>query len=364
MPLHHPRRVLPLLAALCNVHCHSLLWSLGDSSNGSSNETGTATTNSENSTSGGSSTSNPSATVTGATSSGGPSGDSNIIQTGSSTHIGSSTLSAATEDHSSSTGLQNSTSGIDSGGTIATESEGGVDSFCGNNVVDPDHMEECEPPNTENCDAHCRIRCGNSDLDNNEECDEGPNNGPLPNFCNNSCKRNGLFVFVSDEAYSGDLGGLFELGTKCDNLAQKSGSHVSGSHFLPWISVGVGPEIWPECSDTKKIRPYYLADKLTLVAKRSPPLEPLEHPIDMDQFGTQVEPDGVWTNTYPNGTSVSPDKYCEGWTSGSHEVLAFYGLTSKIDERWTRVAAPGYCDTMRRIYCFEQPSELELCATP
>ena len=366
MPLHGHRHILPSLAALFSVHCHSVLWSWGEGSHESSTGSSSGTTRSETSTSEDSEASNVATTAANtSTSSGETAGDSSVIPTGAGTDTGTSTMVFETVGDASSTEAQTTTLGVDSESTLTTGTESGGGNLCGNGIVDLEHMEECEPPATATCDAYCKLLCGNNVTDDGEECDEGPNNGGLPHFCNHLCERNGLFVFVSDELYTGNLGGPLELGFKCDTLAQKAGSRVSNNHFLPWISVaGVGPESWAGCADPDKRRPYYLVDRLTLVANGSPPFKPLEHSIDMDQFGVTVTQSGVWTNTYTNGSSVSIDKYCQGWTSGSDGFLAVFGLTSKVDERWTRVATPGHCDETRRIYCFEQPPVLELCAKP
>lgn len=47
---------------------------------------------------------------------------------------------------------------------------------CGDGIVEPELGEECEPPDTANCNAECRLRyCGDGNLDLGEECDDANN---------------------------------------------------------------------------------------------------------------------------------------------------------------------------------------------
>ena len=55
---------------------------------------------------------------------------------------------------------------------------------CGNGVLDAG--EECDPPNTDTCDAECKIRCGNNVVDGSEECDP-PGMDDTTGDCNTQC---------------------------------------------------------------------------------------------------------------------------------------------------------------------------------
>ena len=64
-------------------------------------------------------------------------------------------------------------------------------SGCGDGRVSARLGEQCEPPNTAVCDATCRsiLGCGNSVLDEGEECDDG--NRLNGDFCSESCLAEG-----------------------------------------------------------------------------------------------------------------------------------------------------------------------------
>jgi len=54
-------------------------------------------------------------------------------------------------------------------------------SFCGDEIPDPGNGEQCDPPGVGSCDAHCHSglstpRCGDGDIDAQEECDDGNDN--------------------------------------------------------------------------------------------------------------------------------------------------------------------------------------------
>lgn len=59
----------------------------------------------------------------------------------------------------------------------------------------------------------------------------------------------------------------------------------------------------------------------------------------------------VWTNTSTAGLRTSPTDDCGGWTSNSGSARV--GHSDFVDGRYTDIATVS-CDTLNRLYCFEQ----------
>jgi hypothetical protein len=59
----------------------------------------------------------------------------------------------------------------------------------------------------------------------------------------------------------------------------------------------------------------------------------------------------VWTNTTTAGLRTSATNDCGGWTSNSGSARV--GHSDFVDGRYTDIATVS-CDTLNRLYCFEQ----------
>ena len=65
------------------------------------------------------------------------------------------------------------------------------------------------------------------------------------------------------------------------------------------------------------------------------------------------DPVETWTNTAPDGTAISPDASCEGWTSGMALPTGAFGNSTETGAGWTQKDTTN-CNTRLRLYCFEQ----------
>lgn len=245
-----------------------------------------------------------------------------------------------------------------------------------NDPNDPDCRNDCTkcgdgkingPTGAEDCDSEpdcdpvsCHPLCGNGKVEGNEECDKASLNGTEAGFCSSTCKRSGVVAFVSDEVYTGDLGGPDEILGLCNELAAKQFSLAAGKIFAPWLSYsGVlgdsSPSKWTTCQIPEKSRPVYLIDETTLVAKEFPPSGDLQAPILKDQFGQTPTKDlRTWTGTDSKGELADPEKDCGSWTNAFG--MGVYGDSTKQGSEWSKAGSSYNCSNKARIYCFEQPS--------
>lgn len=86
--------------------------------------------------------------------------------------------------------------------------------------------------------------------------------------------------------------------------------------------------------------------------------------ISIDEWGTAVFEEHVWTNTSVFGEVFSATEHCAGWTSGGAGLKARRGLNalaseegpvwdSWVSERLWTSQSTYFCNQSYRIYCFE-----------
>jgi hypothetical protein len=160
-------------------------------------------------------------------------------------------------------------------------------------------------------------------------------------------------VFVTRQAFTGDLGGIAGANAKCQAAASAAG--LAGT-FKAWLSDGLGGS--PTANFTRSLGAYALVNG-AIVAKNWSALVGvtssnsstfLLYPISLDELGGNERGATVWTGTDVMGVGVG-GSYCGNWTSTSGGALA--GAAGVANEQWTSASNP-LCSSSSSLYCFEQ----------
>ncbi len=259
------------------------------------------------------------------------------------------------------TGGETTTGGPD--GTMS-ESESGTTTAMSSTTSDPTNTsepadcgdgqvqvgEQCDDGNDENsdeCTNACLLpMCGDGFVGPNEECDDG---NQKDDGCNTACARDRV-VFVSSEAYFGDLSGIDGAINRCRERALEAGFE-NAIDFRPWIS---GSEYSPSTHFFKSEGRYVLVDGTKVADNWNDLVDGgLEAPIDMDESGQLLDGVSVWTNTVPWGEQHPDMAHCSEWTSDDLEPGQF-GKSNYTDERWSAFGDTIPCALPAHLYCFEQ----------
>lgn len=284
-------------------------------------------------------------------------------------------------------------------GTAETAETGGASSsgvdvdLCGNKSIDMG--EECDdgegnfPPDykgdTYNACAYCKLvnTCGDGIVQEGHEtcdCHEKGKGGEVCMLDSGTdcklCQYYSRYVFVTSQRYHGNIGGLLSAAAKCKALADSSATKpfLKGRDWVAWLSDGcLAPidRLSEEQDEGVDLGPYRLLDN-TLVAESFSWLVKENHllaEIRVDEEGTHIDPEVVWSNVTVAGTPHSPDEDCDNWDSGSDKYVGRMGHDGKTDDQWTLYNKEGWqtlkCDndTGYRFYCFEQ-SALQAANSP
>ena len=175
-------------------------------------------------------------------------------------------------------------------------------------------------------------------------------------------------VFVTSDAYDGNLGGISGADAICQSHADSAGR---GGTFRAWLSDSVSS---PDTDPTfyKHDGSYVRVDGAMIAASWDDLTDTtLLARIEVDETGghplKQAIESGsstiinIWTNTTPTGLSVSassptPAQFsCQEWTSDSNErsTTGALELGPYVDTHWTQRYI-AHCDLSARLYCFEQ----------
>jgi len=157
-------------------------------------------------------------------------------------------------------------------------------------------------------------------------------------------------VFVTEQTWQGDLGGLEGADIKCMNASVKAGLN---GEWKAWLSDSAQSALERLIHSSD---PYILLDG-TIVADNWDDLVDgtLDHPIDLTENLENVkstETIYVWT-----GTVVSGEPYilnCDNWTSNSPNLPhGLRGNSLSVVASWTHQSHPR-CSPNNHLYCFEQ----------
>ena len=208
--------------------------------------------------------------------------------------------------------------------------------------------------NGDGCTATCRkVECGDGQVVEGEPCDDG-NQTPLDGC--HGCARDAYFLFVTEEKFTGDLGGPKSADMKCQNSAEAAG--LSGT-FRAWLSDGTSS---PALSFSKSKLPYILPGTHERVADHWIGLVTgaLKRPIDRTAAGDAVEAGSTceatgalaWTHTKATGGPFKGAP-CSGWLTSLGDAVA--GLVHEDGLPWTEGCPAIPCSKALRLYCVEQP---------
>ncbi|AQA19064.1 hypothetical protein BST95_13260 [Halioglobus japonicus] len=168
------------------------------------------------------------------------------------------------------------------------------------------------------------------------------------------CKK---VVFVTSTTQPGNLGGLGGADGICTDLAASAGLQNHGN-YKAWLSDSVkdvASRFAP--SDYE----YRLVDGTVIASGFSDITDGrLREPIDLDEGGTQLPSDYLyaWTGTdkFGNLSDYSGNQVfdtCADWATSIDAFSGNAGYSLSIDIDWTESYLPS-CDTLSRLYCFEQ----------
>jgi len=222
------------------------------------------------------------------------------------------------------------------------------------------------------CGTQCEpgARCGDSKLQAEfETCDLGPNNGGMKGdaqgiLCDASCRAQQLRGFVTKDAYTGELGGLYGADLKC-RAAAKAAGLADPERFHAYLSTGTidakdrfekVATLWPFVLVTGK----KFADNFAALIEAGP----LGGGILVTEDGNTLYEGHVGTNTAPGGLSFSPDQHCQGWTSMNADFKGRVGITALPDdspdaeawkdEQWWTGIKYWHCNkAFFHLYCLE-----------
>lgn len=171
-------------------------------------------------------------------------------------------------------------------------------------------------------------------------------------------------VFVTNNTYDGNLGGL----SGADAMCQKSADTANlGGNWKAWLSdstTSVASRF------IHSDNPYKLLDG-GIIANNWVDLTDgtLNFPININESGTQIGNSGnkVWTSTKDDGSiyswSTNLLNSCNDWIDNSYGKFGTVGDANKT-VLWSGNGDGDYCAIKNRLYCFEQSLVDEPTPTP
>lgn len=186
------------------------------------------------------------------------------------------------------------------------------------------------------------------------------NCGLCGNLCNGMCTNGEClrkrFIFVTKQAFAGDLNGI----PGATEMCTAAGNQLGDGEFLPWLS---SPLDYPDKSMSKD--GYFVRPDGVVVATSWTELTngQLDAPINVFEDGSSPNVMGdcmpseqAWTSTNTGGGyNLQLNLSCLGWTQlvggGS------YGNIHAMDHTWTVPGdgcPPALCGESRHLYCVEQ----------
>lgn len=170
-------------------------------------------------------------------------------------------------------------------------------------------------------------------------------------------------VFVSSTTHRGALGGLAGADATCQALGLAAGLRGTFKAWLSDSALSAGERL------SHSPDPYVRTDGVRIAEDWSDLVTPpLAQPINVDEHGASLPPDGnffstayVWTGTLPDGRGVGPWN-CDEWTSAGGREFKDNAIVGKANEPWgwtTVQATPAElatlgCEYEFRLYCFQQ----------
>lgn len=173
-----------------------------------------------------------------------------------------------------------------------------------------------------------------------------------------SVTTNGDFITSAAALFPDDCTGFTSGPDAGDCICQQLASAQSlDGLYKAWLAIN--PNNDPNINFVRSNNPYLMVggDFLTdLIAVDYNDLTDglgIDNQLDNDESGTVVAASHVWTAALPDGNGSGPVNTCMEWTSSDSGTLGFYGRSDRNNTSWASAAADT-CDTLNRLYCFEQ----------
>ena len=159
-------------------------------------------------------------------------------------------------------------------------------------------------------------------------------------------------VFVTEDVFGSNLGGLAGADAKCQAAADAAGLDAT---FMAWLSDGL--ESPGTRFITLSIGPYITVDGAT-VAGSYGDLTDGSVNVSIDKTETGAPVGGrrtVWTNTTFAGSSTSDraNETCDFWNWQGVSLSGHRGELVLTDQNWTQAGLTA-CFLEVHLYCFEQ----------
>jgi hypothetical protein len=154
-------------------------------------------------------------------------------------------------------------------------------------------------------------------------------------------------VFVTQRSVAGNFGGLAGGDIICAAEAADAGL---GGQFVAWLANG-NPSFQAK-SRFATDAGWYLTNDGGEVFSGPSALNNANGPkvgINRTARGEILDGGQVWTGLYGDGVPIGKD--CVGWTTTLDDGVP--GNVGSTATTWS-VAAPDYCNTEKRLYCFEK----------
>ncbi len=190
--------------------------------------------------------------------------------------------------------------------------------WCGDGIVQPEDGEQCEPPNTDECDQWCHeifnpgAECGNGVIEDGEDC-EPPGQGN----CNDWCKFGWVCCTPSPCCCDGNL----DPGEECDDGNDIDGDDCSSECTIGSGSAGIAGTVSCDANPSG-------ADKLWVFAHPTPITDPI------DPFGGEGETGADWVS-FENVSSFPKNYEVPVGEAGNFYVWAVWDIGGDGEEGFT-----------------------------
>jgi hypothetical protein len=156
-------------------------------------------------------------------------------------------------------------------------------------------------------------------------------------------------VFVTEQEFTGDLGGLQGADDKCQAAASNAGLSGTYKAWLSDSSTSVAARF------VNPVGPYVLTDGNQIAGSWADLTDGgLARPIDINERGVNTVGFSVWTYTIADGSAVSSGDNCSNWTLSGSDISGENGNPHRSDVRWSLEPGTVRCDAPLSLYCFQQ----------
>lgn len=167
-------------------------------------------------------------------------------------------------------------------------------------------------------------------------------------------------IFITNESYNGNIGGLVGADEICNSSAHLAGL---GGNWKAWLSdsqTSVSERFYHARKPYKLLNGRLIARNWKDLTTEKENWIYLRNAIDVNEFGNEVRVSNVMTGTTPKGKSFSNDTklfcmdYRDDCADGNRTCRTLFGTSSLRDADWTFTNRES-CNEKYHLYCFGQP---------